>query len=89
MSDLTQLLADITNKSRTSKLWVDLLIKPVMIMMIYVRDERESDRPLHIAAVEQMLPHIFAPSHLDYARYGLYYLRKNRQAMPLVSGNNS
>ena len=43
MSDLMQLLADITNKSKTSKLWVDLLIKPVMIMMIYVRDEREAD----------------------------------------------
>ena len=39
--------------------------------MIYVRAERKSDWPLHIAAVEQMLPYIFAPSHLDYARYGL------------------
>ena len=29
-----------------------------------------------------MLPYMFAPVHLDRARYGLYYLR-NMQAMPL------
>ena len=50
--------------------------------MIYVHAERESDWPLHIAAVEQMLSYMFAPGHLDHARYGLYYLR-NMQAMPL------
>ena len=51
-----QLLADIANNSRISKVWVYLIIKPVMTMTIYVRAERESDLPLHIAAVEQMLP---------------------------------
>ena len=76
-----QLLADITNKSRTSKIWADHPIKRVMIMMIYVHAERESDWPSHIAAVEQMMPYMFAPGHLDYARYGLYYLI-NMQAMP-------
>ena len=50
--------------------------------MIYVRAERESDWTSHIAAVEQMLPYIFAPGNLDYERYGLYYLR-NMLAMPL------
>ena len=48
--------------------------------MIYVRAERESDWPLHIAAVEQMLIYMFTPRHLNYARYGLYYLR-NMQAI--------
>ena len=53
-----------------------------MIIYVGLRAERESDWPSHTAAVEQMLPYMFAPGHLDYARYGLYYLR-NMQAMPL------
>lgn len=56
-------------------------LKPAMIIMMYVRAERESDWPLHIAAVEQMLPYMFASGHVNYACYGLYYLR-NMQAMP-------
>ena len=54
-----QLLADIVNNSRILKIWLYLLIKPVMTMTIYVRAERELDWPLHIAAVEQMLPYMF------------------------------
>ena len=50
--------------------------------MLYVRPERDYDWPSHIAAVEQMLPYMFATGHLDYARYGLYYLR-NMQAISL------
>ena len=49
--------------------------------MINVLVERELDWPSHIAAVEQTLPYMFAPGHLDCARYGLYYLR-NMQAVP-------
>ena len=44
-------------------------------MMLYVRAEREGDWPLHLAAVQQMLPYFFASGHVNYARYGLYYLR--------------
>ena len=59
--------------SKTSKLWVDCLIKPVFIMMMYVRAEREGDWPLHLVAVKQMLP---------YGRYGLYYLRSMESLGP-------
>ena len=38
-----QLLADIVNNSRILKIWLNLLIKPVMTMTIYVRAERELD----------------------------------------------
>ena len=68
MSDLMQLSADITNKSKTVEMLVDL-IKPVMIMMIYVRAERESDWPSHIAAVEQMLPYMIAPGQMHVMVY--------------------
>ena len=32
-------LEDLASKSHTSKMWVDVFIKPVLIMMLYVRAE--------------------------------------------------
>ena len=60
---------------RTSKMWVDAFIKPILIMMLYVRAEREGDWLLHLQAVKPMLPYFFASRHVNYARYGVYYLR--------------
>jgi len=60
--------------STTTKLGVDNLIKPVLIM-IFVWAEHEGDWPLHMWAVKQMIPYFFASGHTNYARYGLYYLR--------------
>ena len=75
MEDLLAHLDTAARKSKTSKLWVDCLIKPVFLMMLFVRAERESDWPLHLVAVKRMLPYFFASGHVNYARYGLYYLR--------------
>ena len=47
------ILNDKANQSRTAKLWTDNLIKPVFLMMIFVRAEREADWPLHLWAVER------------------------------------
>ena len=58
--ELTEYLALESQKSNTTKLWVDCLIKPVLIMMKFVRAEREGDWPLHLCAVEEMLPYFFA-----------------------------
>ncbi|XP_038064765.1 D(1A) dopamine receptor-like [Patiria miniata] len=58
-----------------NKLWVENLVKPVLLMMIFVRAEREGDWPLHLWAVNEMIPYFFAAGHHNYARYGLYYLR--------------
>ena len=44
--------------NRTSKLWLDCFLKPVLIMMMFVRAEREGDWPLHIYAASQMIPYI-------------------------------
>ena len=66
---LMSILNDKANKSRAAKLWTDNLIKPVFLMMIFVRAEREADRPLHLWAVEEMLPYFFASSHCNYARF--------------------
>lgn len=75
MDELSSYLDKAASASKTSKLWVDCLLKPVFIMMMYVRAEREGDWPLHLVAVKQMLPYFFAAAHVNYARYGLYYLR--------------
>ena len=47
-------------------------------MMMFVRAEREADWLLHLFAVRQMLPYLFAASHNNYARYGLYYLKHGK-----------
>ena len=43
--------------------------------MMFVRAERETDWPLYLATYRQMLPY-FAARHVNYARYGLCYLRE-------------
>ena len=75
MDELSSYLDKAASASKTSKLWVACLLKPVFIMMMYVRAEREGDWPLHLVAVKQMLPYFFAAAHVNYAQYGLYYLR--------------
>ena len=83
MDDLQHSLNDTASHSRTAKLWVNYVIKPVFTIMKYARAEREADWPLHLASVHEMMPLFFAASHFNYARYGLYYLRE-REAMPEV-----
>ena len=62
-------------ESRTAKLWLNCLIKPVLLCMELIRVEWESDWALHLLAVKQMLPYFFAAGHIHYARYGMIYLR--------------
>ena len=47
--------------------------------MKFVRAEREGDWPLHLCAVEDMLTYFFTSGHVNYARYGLYYLQSIQQ----------
>ena len=46
MKELTDYLDSKSQNSNTTKLWVDCLIKPVLIMMEFIRAEREGDWPL-------------------------------------------
>ena len=68
-------LDDISGNSRTAKPWVNIVIKSVFIMMLYIRAEREGDWLLHLEAKRQMMPYFYASGHVNYARYGLFYLR--------------
>ena len=75
MSDLLQALDDTASQSRTTKLSVDCLIKPVFVILKYIRPERKADWALHHDMVKDMTPLFFAAGHVHYARYALYYLR--------------
>ena len=81
MADLRRALDDAATHSRTAKLWVNCLIKPVFTTMKYVRAEREADWCLRLACVSEMMPLFFAASQCNYARYGLYFIR-SMAAMP-------
>ena len=41
--DFMEVLENIAKRSKTAKLWVDMLIKPVFIIMRFDRAEREAD----------------------------------------------
>ena len=84
MAELTQCLVSKSTQSKTARLWIECLIYPVFIMMTFVRAEREADWPLHLFAVEKMLPYFFSSGHVNYARYGLYYLRSMQRLHPDV-----
>ncbi|KAG0698661.1 hypothetical protein GWK47_025997 [Chionoecetes opilio] len=79
--DLMSILEELASRSKTTKLWVDILIKPVFIMMMFIRAEREGDWPLHLEAFTLMMPYFYAAGHVHYARYGLFYLR-SMEALP-------
>ena len=80
-NDVMSILQNRADKSQTSKLWVDMLIKPVLLIMMFCRAEKEADWLLHLYAVEHMTPYFFAARHPNYAHYGMYYLR-SLAAMP-------
>jgi len=73
--DLMKVLGELAERSKTAKLWVDTLIKPVFIIMMFVRAEREGDWLLHLDAFKKMIPYFFAAQHIHYARYSMCYIR--------------
>ena len=80
-SKLQDILQKRSSESRTTKMWVDVVIKPVFLSLMYIRAEREGDWPLHLEAVEAMLPLFYVADHINYARAGLYYL-KSMKSLP-------
>ena len=71
--EMLSILEERERVSRTAKLWVNCLAQSVLIMMLFIRAEREAEWPLHLLAVKLIMPYFFATGHLNYARYGLYY----------------
>ena len=72
-----QLITYLENQSKISntvKLWTDCLIKPVFIMLAFLRAAREKDLALHYASAKRMLPYFAAFRGHNYARYGTFYV---------------
>ena len=84
MAQLKAKLDQYRAMSMTAKQWVDCLIQPILIILLFVRAEREGDWPLHLLAVEEMMPYFFASAHFNYARYGLLYLRSMQHLHPTL-----
>ena len=72
-TDLMDMLETQAEQNRTTRLWLDNLIKPVFIIMLFIRAEREGDWPLHLFATHQMMPYFFSSGHFNYARLVLWY----------------
>jgi len=60
MADLENLLADLSTKSRTTKAWTELVIKPVLLSMQFTRATHEPDYALLFTTMNKMLPYFFA-----------------------------
>ena len=75
IDDLREFLDAPCLRSRTTKLWADCLIKPVLICMTFVQAERKANWLLHLSVVQERLPYFSGSGHVNFARYGLYYLR--------------
>ena len=80
-SELQDILQKRSSESRTTKMWVDVVSKPVFLSLMYICVEREGDWPLHLEAVEAMLPLFYAADHINYVQDGLYYL-KSMKSLP-------
>ena len=76
MRELMEVLEIRAEKSRTTRLWLDMLIKPVFLMMLFCRAEKEDECPFHLLSVKDMLPYYFAAGHQNYSQCGMYYLRQ-------------
>ena len=73
--ELMQWFDELRQQSVLSEVWIQNLLTPVLLMQLYIRAEREGEFALHLNVCKQMMPYFFAAGHVNYARYGLCYLR--------------
>ena len=73
--NMATILQDISNKSRLAEHWIRNLIRPVLLIMMYVRAEWEGEFGLHLYACKEMIPYFFVAGHWNYARDSIVYLR--------------
>ena len=74
--DLIFFLDSLAIKSHLAKHWVNNLIKPVLIMMLYLRAEQQAEFALHLYACRQMFPYFFGASHWNYSRDGVAHMQR-------------
>ena len=65
-----------TREHPTGRLWVDCLIKPTPLALMFLFGERNGDFLLQKHCLKEMLPYFFAAGHQNYARYQSWYVRQ-------------
>ena len=66
IKQLTDHLEDQSAKSKTTKLWVDCLIKPVLLICANLRTARKRDFALYYTTAKAMLPYIGSAGEFFY-----------------------
>ena len=74
MPELINKLSELSKKSRTTKAWVDNVIRPVLLINMFCRAAHEGDFALHVSSAEMMIPLMFAAGRPNYSRYGTLYV---------------
>lgn len=69
--NLLKSLEVLAEHNKMTRLWVDCLGKPALLMMIFIQAEREGDWSLQLWAAVQMFPYFSAAGHYSYGWYGL------------------
>ena len=73
--DLDQFLKEVISKPMLDEHWVNNLIKPVFLMMLYIRAVQVGEFGWHLHTCKQMISYFFAAGHVNSARYGLCYVK--------------
>ena len=66
MEELEAVLDELSAKSKTSKVWIDLTIKPAFIVILYIRADHKGNFALHLYAASLMLVYIFVGHKYNY-----------------------
>ena len=77
-------MESISQKINLAEHWIENLIKPVLLMMMFVKAKRECDFTLHLLCCKMMMPYFFAAKHVNYARYGICYINTMEKLPPEV-----
>ena len=83
-SDFLTFFEYISSRNVLAEHWVKNLIKPVLLMMLYIRAERIGEFSLHLYACKEMIPYFFAAAHWNYARDSICYLRSMEKLPGIV-----
>ena len=66
-------LSELSKKSRTTKAWVNNVIRPVLLINMFCRAAHEGDFAL-VSSAEMMIHLMFAAGRPNYSRYGTLYV---------------
>ena len=70
--------------SKLFKFW-DKYIEMILLLLVFIRVEREGDRELHLKVTTKMIPYFFATDRLNYSRWLPEYIMDMRKILCVLS----